>query len=383
MKLSRAFALMVLAMFITILLSGCWNYHDIEKYSIVAGIAIDKDEQSDKYLLTAEIIDFEISGKETKNVPKFIESKGTTIFDAVRNMINITGRRLYWAHARIVIISRDIAENGILSVLDLLYRDAEIREEMDIAISREKTAQEVLETQTIIQDMHSFDIDSSLENQKSVAESPKVKVYEFINALEGEGISSALASVGKEVNNGKETSITLGTAVFKSDKLVGFLDKEESKYFSFATDKVDKGLLIQTENKMSAITLEIFKNKTEVKPEYYNGKIKMNIHISTEVAIAELETSVDYIDEKGREKLKKDAEESLKISVEKVIKEVQKDYDSDIFGFGMLVKAYMPSVWKELSPNWDDLFKSLDVNVTVDISIKNSAIASRTIKLGD
>lgn len=383
MKLSRSFALMILAIFSTVLLSGCWNYHDIEKYSLVAGIAIDKDEQSDKYLLTAEIIDFEMSGREARNISKLIESKGNTIFDAIRNMINITDRKLYWAHARIVIISRDIAENGIAPVLDILYRDAEIREEMDVAISCEKTAQEVLKAQSVVLDMHSFDLDNSLENQKSVSESPKVKVYEFINTLEGEGISAALAAVGKEVNIGKEISATEGTAVFKSDKLVGFLNKEDSKYFNFVTDKVDGGLLVQTENKTSAITLEIFKNKTEVKPEYYNGKIKMDIHISTEVAIAEVETSVDYIDEKGREKLKKDAEESLKISVERVIKKVQKDYDSDIFGFGMLVKAYMPSVWKRLRPNWDDLFKNLDVNVTVDINIKNSAIASRTIKLGD
>ncbi|HEX9060500.1 MAG TPA: Ger(x)C family spore germination protein, partial [Clostridia bacterium] len=312
-----------------------------------------------------------------------IESKGTTIFDAIRNMINITGKRLYWAHARLVIISRDIAENGILPVLDLLFRDAEIREEMDIVISREKTAQEVLKAQTVIQDMHSFDIDSSLENQKSVAESPKLQVYQFINALEGEGISPAIAAAGIGLNNGRETTEIMGTAVFKSDKLVGFLNKEESKYFSFATDEVDKGLLIQNEDKTSAITLEIFKNKTEVKPEYYNGKIKMNIHISTEVAIAEVETPLDYIEEERREKLKKEAEESLKASVEKVIKKVQKDYDSDIFGFGMLVKAYMPSVWKELKPNWDNLFKSLDVNLTVDINIKNSAIVSKTIKIGD
>ncbi|HEX9061731.1 MAG TPA: Ger(x)C family spore germination protein, partial [Clostridia bacterium] len=68
MKLSRLFVLMVLVMLSTVSLSGCWNYHDIEKYSIVAGIAIDKDEQSDKYLLTAEIIDFETTGKDTKSV---------------------------------------------------------------------------------------------------------------------------------------------------------------------------------------------------------------------------------------------------------------------------------------------------------------------------
>ncbi|MDP4180735.1 MAG: Ger(x)C family spore germination protein [Bacillota bacterium] len=365
------------------LLCGCWNYHDIEKYSLVLGFAIDRNEQENSYLLTAEVLDFEMSGKEAKPTSKLIESKGNSVFDAIRNMLKLTEKRLYWGHADTVIFSQDIAKEGIIPVLDLIFRDAEMREEMHVVISKEKTAKELLEQQTMISTLRSTEIDRILNSQGSLAKAPVVEAYELINELEGEGISAALPAMGIATNAGKKTVELMGTALFKSDKLIGFIDSEETKYFLFVINKVNRGLLIQNEspeNQMNKITLEIFKTKTKTKPEYYDGKVVMDIDIKTEVAIAEMETSMDYIKDVNRSKLKKDAEASLKSSVKNIIKKIQDNYDTDIFGFGMLVSANMPSLWDSIGPDWDHLFKKLDVNVNVDISIRNSALVSKSIR---
>jgi len=383
MMFYKSIILLLLALPIT-LLSGCWNYRDIEQYSIVAGMAIDKNEQGDKYLLTAEVIDFEMTGKETKGTSKFVESEGNTLLDAIRSMINITGKRLYWAHADVVVISRDLAEEGVAPLIDLIGRDQEIREEMYVVISKNK-AKDLLKAEVAVEGMHSFNIDNMLKHQKSITVSPEVMVYELHNILISEGISPALPAFGIVSNSGKKTLELIGVAVFKSDKLVGFLDREESKYFCFASDKVDKGVLTEKmspENQMSDITLEVFKSKTEVKPTYSNGKLAMDIKIRTVASIAEIGTSINYISKKWREQLKKKAEESMKTSVEKLIKKVQNEYNSDIFGFGRIVKANMPSLWKQIGQDWDNLFKTLEVNVNVDITIKGSGVNSKTIELG-
>ena len=39
-----------------IILCGCWNYREIDSMAIVAGMAIDKDMVTKKYIVTTEII---------------------------------------------------------------------------------------------------------------------------------------------------------------------------------------------------------------------------------------------------------------------------------------------------------------------------------------
>ncbi|HEX9060343.1 MAG TPA: Ger(x)C family spore germination protein [Clostridia bacterium] len=368
----------------SLFLPGCWNYHDIEYYSIVSGFSIDKNEENNKYILTMEVLDFEVSGKEAKQASKLIESDGPTLLDAIRNVINTTGKKLYWAHANIAIISQDIAREGISPVLDLLYRDNEIREEMDIIISKEKTAKELLNQQTLTSQLRSNEIYKMLESQTFVAKAPEVKTYELVNTMEDEGISPALPLLGVRTNMEKRSTVLMGTAVLKFDKLAGFLDMDETKNYLLITNQVDKGLLIPDKMKEGQRTsLEILVNKTKVWPELIDGKLSMNIEIKPEVAIAEVGKSVEYSNAKERDSLKKSAEETLKSSMLNTIGKVQKDYDSDIFGFGRIVKMKMPSLWKRIDKNWDNIFRDLAVNVDVDITIKNSAHISKPITKRD
>lgn len=384
---TKRYSLLILIIFTSsIVLTGCWNYYDIEKYSIVSGFAIDRNINGNNYLVTVEIIDFEMSGKEAKQVSKLVRSEGSTIMDAVRNIINATGKKLFWAHSNIVIISEEIAREGISAVLDLIFRDAEMREEMYVLISKENTAQEILEHESVKSELHSAEIEQMLQGQRGLAKAPHIKVYELIEEIEQEGLSAVLPAIIIEKNEQKYVPRIIGTAIFKSDKLIGFLDTNETKYLLFIKNEVNGGVLNLNEHSASKsdnVSLEILRTKTKLKPEYSNGKLTIKIEIKPEVALAEIESSEDYLKEKNMDMLKKHAEESLKSFVENLIKKVQDNYGSDIFGFGMHVKADMPSVWKEIESDWDNVFKKLNVNVNVDITIRNSALVSKTIKRGD
>jgi len=385
MKFRKIILLLCLILSNSMLLCGCWNYVDIEKLSIVTGFSIDKNPQGDKYLLSLEVVDFEMSGKEAKEADKHIEAEGKTIFDAIRNVLNITGKKMYWAHANTIIISQEIAKEGLSPVLDIIYRDPEIREEMYVLISTDKTAKEVLEQEILLAQSSADNIENMMNSQKSVGKAMPVRAYELIKSLQESGISIALPTIHLERNTGKKTSVLNGTAIFKSDKLVGFLDMEETRAFLYVVDKINAGVITLNEdstNQMDNISLEIFKSKTKVKPEYSDKKLTMKIDIKPQVSIGEIGTDVDYI-KKNRDKLKKDADKNISTSVEKLIKKVQKDYGTDIFGFGKLVKANIPSVWKEDETDWDKHFKELNINVNADITIKNSGLVYKTMKKGD
>lgn len=384
MKIKRTILFALLFVFSAAFFCGCWNYSDIEKYSLVTGLSVDMDKKDDKYIINAEVLNYEMSGKEAKSRSSIVEAEGKTVFDAVRNMINVTGKKMYWGHAEIFIISKDIAEKGIIPVLDLAYRDAEIREEMHVIISNKSTAKEMLQDWNTYSDLKCFEIEKMIEGQKTLSNAPLVRLYELVNNIEENDISPALPAIDMITRAGKYTPTLIGTAVFKSDKLVGFLDKEESKYYLFVTDQIDKGLLIENimdGNKDTKVTLEIFKSSTEMKPALKDGKLGFNMNIRIDASIAEVDGSKDFIQESGRERLKKAAEESLKISIENMIHKVQNQYDTDIFGFRKHLKADSPSAWERVESNWDNAFKNINSDVYVEIQLRNSALNSRTIKI--
>lgn len=375
-------ALLISIIFNCFFLSGCWNYREIEQFSIVSGLAIDKSEN--KYILTAEIIE-STGGRDSKTSTKLISSEGLTVFDAIRNMIRYPGKKLYFSHTKVVIISSETAKEGMIPVLDLINRDIEPRYTMKILISKNVEAKKILEAGST-SEIFSYTLDDMLDAQKNLSLAPKVEVWEFINDLCKSGVSAALPTVTLDIVNNKATPKVEGSAVFKGDKLIGYLNGKETKAFLFIKNEIKGGLLIKKvniENNSANISLEIFGNKTKTKPKFENGKFFIDISTDTDVSIGEVSGDIDFSKEEEREKIKSYFEEDLENQIKDLIKKVQTEYDSDIFGFGSIIKIKMPSLWKEIEPKWDEVFKTVDVNVKSNINIKNTAYTSKPIKAGD
>jgi spore germination protein KC len=130
----------------------------------------------------------------------------------------------------------------------------------------------------------------------------------------------------------------------------------------------------------SNVSLEVFNSKSNIKPEYSDGKLTMAINITTEVAVGESGSRVDYRDKAGMASLKKNAEEFLVQNIMRVIRKVQDEFDTDIFGFGKSVSENLPDVWKKFANGWDTEFKELGFDITSSIKIRNTALAVKTLE---
>ncbi len=79
------------------------------------------------------------------------------------------------------------------------------------------------------------------------------------------------------------------------------------------------------------------------------------------------------MDEKYITKLESQAQDKIKSEAMRVIKAVQTQYDSDIFGFGNMIYKKDPRLWDKLEPQWDKTFQSLSIEVKPKVNILNSA----------
>lgn len=365
-------------------LSGCWNYREINKMSIVAGVAVDEG-INHKYLATLEIASFK-SGKDSEIESKTVSGEGDSLLEALRNCYNTSGQLGYFNHTRVFIISRDVAGKGILPIVDLLSRSPLVRVTVVILISKTRTAQEILLAQGLNQPIKSFQIeDSFTAQQRGVSKTLEVATYQAINALGSEGTALLLPTVGVKNNNGRPMIELSGTAVFKRDRLVGLLDGEESKYVLFVRNKVHGGILLEHIKKgaeNSTVSLKVKANQTKIEPVLVDGKPSMKIGLRTKVDIWEMDSPTNYISDAGQKLLKTRAEKALHENILRVIGKVQQNYGADIFGFGSVVRSQMPEVWRKVKPNWEQIFKELKVDVKADIEIQESGMALKPLKIG-
>lgn len=363
-------------------ITGCWDYREVDKIPIVVGMAVDMDNEG-RHVITAEIVDLEQSGKESSLKSKFIEASGESLFEAIRNAIKYDSGRLYFGHMEAVIISKRAAENGVAGIVDFLTRDVEPRLNIDLFVSKGKTAAEILTAESITYEIRSFEIQQMNKGQKQLSKSFEMRIVEFVNLIQNEGFYPVMPCVHTDMTAGQKTQSMGGTAIFRKDKLIGFLSDDETFYFCFVTDRVEGGI-ITLENAEDPLrkdtSLEILNSTTSIKPVLSDGKISIDIEIKTSTSLAEHGATV-HSQLEGAIMHKREAENLIKKNISALIARVQKDYGTDIFGFGDSVHKEMPDVWKKVKKDWNDIFREITVNVQPEVEIKESGLIQRPIHM--
>jgi len=249
--------------------SGCWSYREINLLSVVAGVGIDRDAMTGDYILYIEIIQSSPSSKgQSSPEGKIVETRGKTIFDAVRNAIEISGKRLFWSHAQCIIVSEGVARQGIMNVIDWFCRDTEIRLTMHLLIAKDVSAKEIMTAKGIENKVLSYEINDTIDNADHVEKYTKTQLYKAVKTLKSEVPYTYAPCITIKQQDDIKTTTICGTAIFKGDILVGYLDTEDTKYFLYVVNEVEGGLLVNRNyqnNPRAHITLEVFK-KPQLSP---------------------------------------------------------------------------------------------------------------------
>lgn len=364
--------------------TSCWNYKETERLDVVIGAAIDKDKESNEFVLTAEIIMPETGQSQTKFTSILYESRGRTIFEAVRDLIIKSGRKTYWSHASIVILSKDIAETDTGPVIDWLYRDTEVRGNLYILVSKLETAKEIFQTNHRSDFIVSDHLTYALENQKSLSKFPKPELRKVVENLSNKDSVFLLAAVDMKKNDTKVQPEIYGSAVLKYDKVVGFISGDETKYTLWLRGDIKDGLLIVKDivKPGNNITFEVFSSKTRLSPSYSNGSIKITANLSANVNIGEISQNLNFSDEAVLEQIKKESEKALKKDLERILAKSQSEYHADIFRFGNKIQIDNPNLWKKIESNWSEEFSNLEMQINVELNIRGSALTSKPVKGG-
>lgn len=357
----KKFVLIIITLFILLISSGCYNYKEINDMAIVSSIGIDKDNKNDKYIVSAQIMNSKESEDSEDSQITVYTKEGDTVHEALRNITLKSPRKLYGNHLSKIVLSEEVAKEGIDNILDIFNRITEVRNEFIITIVKEDKASDVLKVLTTTESIPAEYVKLSLKiADKTSGLTYATKLDEFISLYLKKGIDPVVPVLkidkkekkGTTINNITTTNpiskiVIEDLAVTNKGKLETYLKNEEIIGYNFLRNQIQKMIIpVKCDDENNYASILILKNKTKSNAAKKNNKYIVNFNINSEAIITEYNCKKDLTDEKVIKELEKDTEKKIKRYIKKSLNK-QKETKGKFLGLERIIYLDYPKYKNE------------------------------------
>ena len=367
-------------MFIFVLIfTGC-NKKDIDRLNVVSAIGIDKTEKG--FSVTFQVInDYALSpNKKIDIAPVAIRKiESASMFEAMAKTSNYFTEEFFLFHFRVLAFGEDVAREGIYPFLNVFLNYRETQHNYNIVIVDGGKAEDLLKIQSSLDLIPGIAIEEKIRNSSQFyGLGLSTNLDQILSDIIIKGSNFVLSSMkvigdpekGTKGDNNKSIDpdayfIVSNLAVFKEDKLIGWLSEKESLGYQYIMNNIKKSVVTIILKDESVITLEIISNKTKVKVSLENNlpKLKIDCHIKGGV-YEDMSGITKFTDEYINEVIEKTSYEVKKM-MEDCIKKSQKEYNSDIFRFSEAIHRRYPKYWQNNIDKYDEIYPNIEIEINI------------------
>lgn len=376
---------------------GCWNYKELDDYSIITGIAIDKDE--DNYEVSVLISNASKSSGESPDSSQsqsFVYSgKGNSIFKALKDISLISPKELYLDHFSVLIISEEIAKEGVYNIVDFFLRYPNSRKDFYVAIAKDSKAKDTLKIVTPLTDFPSQSIADNLESSSKLQGAVNNLNYnELVYDLIAPGKEVSMSSIkiigsekkgsSKENTESSEPKTYLklsNLAIFKDDKFIKWTTEKESYGINIINNKISE-MYMKLEINDGYVVVSPINFSSDVEIKLKDDKPEFIINISGNAKVMEVSGNIDLENDSVIEEIRKKSNIEIKSYVKKALK-LASDNETDIFGFGLKLYKNYPDYFEKIKDDWDEEFKDLKVTTKSNLIIKSISSTQNSVEVLD
>lgn len=374
---------------------GCWNYKELDDYSIITGIAIDKKDE--KYEVSVLISNASKSSGESPDSSQsqsiVYSGKGNSIFKALKDISLISPKELYLDHFSILVISEEIANDGIYNVVDFFLRYPNARKDFSVAIARDCKAKDTLKIVTPLTDFPSQSISDNLQfSSKLQGAISNLNYNELIYNLIAPGMEVSMNSIkiigDEKKGSSKEniessepkTYLKLGNlAIFKDDKFIKWTTEEESFGINIINNKMTE-MYIKIELNDGYVVVSPVSFSSEVDIKIKDNKPHVYINVAGNSKVMEVNGHIDLEDDSVIQEIEKKVNKETKKYINKAIK-LAKENETDIFGFGLKLYKNDPNYFNKVKDTWNKDLKNLNIDIKSDLIIKSISSTQNSVEV--
>ncbi|MDI4646312.1 Ger(x)C family spore germination protein [Cohnella hashimotonis] len=378
---------------ILFVLGGCWDMVEVSRSSLITGVALEPGQERD-VRVTIEVLNAaeSMSAENGRgDAPaKLYTAEADTLSEAVNRMNEQFDRMLIGSHMQVIVVDERLARQGLNRFMDFFVRSRYVREDVNLIISKKNAASELLRIPYPGGMNAALAIQSQIYNLNRIwGGASKSRMIDYTIATQTPGRELLLAGVSVEgpvsqnIDSVKtlepKSSIRLtDTAVFKGDKLIGFLPSADMNIVLLANDNLEQTTVSVPMPQGKAFAgVRLIRLHASKSVRMLHGKPKMTLNVQGVGFIVSLGAGLPIDQAAGYLELERLTEDYVRKRIEATVEKVQTEYGSDIFGFGEWMYRHRFGEFKRISASWNELFAKGELSVDVDIQLERSELKTK------
>lgn len=356
-----------------------------EVTTIVIGLGIDK--KDDKYNISIQYADESLKIQEVSKL-NVISDSGSTIAQCFSNLKIKTGKEIGFEHCNLIVLSDSVTSENVKSVLDTLYRKANISLNAFL-LSTDVSAKDILLKAAELETSSSSSLQNNLGfNKEKYSASGLTTLADFFSDFYSKSEFSKMAFIKSEEPDENQTETKPDkkiknegqTSIFKAGKKVALVEKDITKGINWLNETKLVGTIVAnnvTDNKYyndATVALYMSSSKVKVTPRIERDILILDVKIKAYVEVVEVLQENNSIDlNMGyksylSDELKKKASTVIKNDINNAT-EFAKTNFVDVCKFQERFYKYRNAEYKDWikSHTSEDIYKFAKVNVDVDI----------------
>lgn len=349
---------LLIACLSSILLVGCVQPKIIDDINIMSAVGYDAHEGN------------KVKGTIIIPVYKADKSISNEQFMAVATQSKAINRKVQQKSAdplengsiEVILFGKELAEKGVIDIIDTLERDAKIGSHLLLALV-DGEASTVLNKRLGNRGTGTY-LNTLLDHNMKSRELPRNNLHLFLFSYYSRVKDPFMPYIELE---GDDKVNVKGIALFKDDKVVSYLEDEKMFFFKALMENFRNGSYTfkVEDNYVSLFSLTLdrdYKIKNALTNPEINIKINLEAHIR--------EYSGNKIDPKMIKKIEKRFANIIEKSCEEMLYDFIKQ-DIDPVGIGLLAKT---QTRKFDYKKWEEAYPKSKVNITTDVYVSETGI---------
>lgn len=424
-----------------LLVSGCWDRHEIETLGVATAVAFDLPASGEGIRMTAlfaipsrlgggmgagggggggmtgagsgPLAPFaRVSAGPIGPTAWVVGVQARTVSEAQEEMARLSPRLPFWAHVRLVVIGEELARTGVARLLDPVVRDREFRITPWVAVARDAPAYRLLELPSPLNTISSEGIVRLLQSESFQTASVRaVRIRDVVIDLMEQGVEPVAPALSFEKPVPPDRTlvpsqepgppafpVTRGTAVFRGDRLVGWLDPSETTALN----------LLRGESRPFTLTARCPEGPGEASVHFIRALVRRRLQEpggnspgqaqdrgrAVVVGAPPLPEILLDISAEGslraancqpplgsaqRPKLEQELARQLTHQLQAVVDRLHRELRADAAGFGQMIARADPGRWELLRPGWPELLPYLPVRIQMQARVRRTGLTNARV----
>ncbi len=413
-------AVLSLIFFLFLFITGCYDQREIDDLAYPLAMGLDVGETDVLRMSLQLAAPLKIGGGGGEGGDSGNQGESSTvitidtpsIYSGLNLINNVVSKEINMSHTKVLVISKKLAESGIIQYMRAINRGREFRPDIFVIVSN-GPAHEYLKNVMPILESNPAKYYELLLGKDFSLYYPTVKISEFYSKIVCDYIEpvAVFSDIGKyestddlpkledqtsssflefEANlkagdipiiSGKKENEVMGMAVFRNAKMVGLASGVDASAYKMLTGDYNYSFwtIPDPQADGSFIMMNVTeRSKPKVKVDIDGENVLIKVSLDYEGDIVSIQSGCDY--EEHPEIIEEATERQVKENIIKFLKKTTDEYDSDICGFGRYVKRKFLTLDSWKSFNWAEKYKNTIFDIEVDFNIRRTGLMVRSTR---